>query len=129
MFKDFGRRLQRDIKRIVDTRMQANQLRLGHLAHTTQVSVGRGGGSGTHGLDLTVSNSVLSISPSAVGTDRRQCGLASLPALRRVVRREHVSLDRGVFQVRLVSWSAERYTSCIRAHVYLCRHQGAYPNP
>jgi hypothetical protein len=37
MFKDFGRRLQRDIKRIVDTRMALNQKRLGHLAHTTQV--------------------------------------------------------------------------------------------
>lgn len=32
MFKDFGRRLQRDIKRLVDNRMQANIARLGALA-------------------------------------------------------------------------------------------------
>jgi actin-related protein 3 len=31
MFRDFGRRLQRDIKRIVDQRMQANMARLGSL--------------------------------------------------------------------------------------------------
>jgi actin-related protein 3 len=33
MFKDFGRRLQRDIKKLVDNRMQANIARLGALAH------------------------------------------------------------------------------------------------
>jgi actin-related protein 3 len=38
MFKDFGRRLQRDIKRIVDNRMDSNLKRLGRLAQTTQVS-------------------------------------------------------------------------------------------
>ena len=37
MFKDFGRRLQRDIKRIVDTRMAANLQKLGHLGAVTQV--------------------------------------------------------------------------------------------
>jgi actin-related protein 3 len=33
MFKDFGKRLQRDIKRNVDTRMEANIARLGKLVH------------------------------------------------------------------------------------------------
>lgn len=33
MFKDFGKRLQRDVKRLVDNRMQANIARLGALAH------------------------------------------------------------------------------------------------
>lgn len=37
MFKDFGKRLQRDIKKIVDTRMQANIARLGNLAKNTIV--------------------------------------------------------------------------------------------
>lgn len=32
MFKDFGKRLQRDIKKIVDVRMQTNIARLGDLA-------------------------------------------------------------------------------------------------
>ena len=32
MFKDFGRRLQRDIKRLADNRMTANINRLGALA-------------------------------------------------------------------------------------------------
>lgn len=32
MFKDFGRRLQRDIKKLVDTRMQANIQRLQAVA-------------------------------------------------------------------------------------------------
>ena len=31
MFKDFGRRLQRDIKKIVDTRMELNISKLGGL--------------------------------------------------------------------------------------------------
>lgn len=35
MFKDFGRRLQRDIKKNVDNRMQANIARLGGLANTS----------------------------------------------------------------------------------------------
>jgi actin-related protein 3 len=35
MFKDFGRRLQRDIKKNVDQRMQANIARLGNLASTS----------------------------------------------------------------------------------------------
>lgn len=34
MFKDFGKRLQRDIKKNVDVRMQANIARLGGLVHT-----------------------------------------------------------------------------------------------
>lgn len=38
MFKDFGRRLQRDIKRLVDTRMQANITRLGALTNVTRSS-------------------------------------------------------------------------------------------
>lgn len=33
MFKDFGKRLQRDIKRNVDTRMEANIQRLGRLVN------------------------------------------------------------------------------------------------
>lgn len=36
MFKDFGRRLQRDISRLVDTRMQRNISRLGALASVTR---------------------------------------------------------------------------------------------
>lgn len=36
-YQDFGRRLARDIKRIVDNRMNVNLQKLGHLAHTTQV--------------------------------------------------------------------------------------------
>jgi actin-related protein 3 len=35
MFKDFGKRLQRDIKKNVDQRMQANIARLGKLVHDT----------------------------------------------------------------------------------------------
>jgi actin-related protein 3 len=35
MFKDFGRRVQRDIKKRVDTRMEQNMNRLGHLAHSS----------------------------------------------------------------------------------------------
>jgi actin-related protein len=34
MFKDFGRRLQRDIKKIVDTRMELNISKLGALKGT-----------------------------------------------------------------------------------------------
>lgn len=34
MFKDFGKRLQRDIKRLVDCRMNANIARLGNLVHS-----------------------------------------------------------------------------------------------
>ena len=34
MFKDFGRRLQRDIKKIVDTRMELNISKLGGLKGT-----------------------------------------------------------------------------------------------
>ena len=37
MFKDFGRRLQRDIKKLVDNRMQANITRLGAMASKTAV--------------------------------------------------------------------------------------------
>uniref|UniRef100_A0A6S8BJF3 Actin-related protein 3 n=1 Tax=Aureoumbra lagunensis TaxID=44058 RepID=A0A6S8BJF3_9STRA len=36
MFKDFGRRLQRDIKRNVDKRLDLNIARLGNLAHTSK---------------------------------------------------------------------------------------------
>ena len=35
MFKDFGKRLQRDIKKNVDARMTANIQRLGHLVRDT----------------------------------------------------------------------------------------------
>lgn len=35
MFKDFGRRLQRDIKKLVDRRMEINMQRLAGLAHQT----------------------------------------------------------------------------------------------
>lgn len=35
MFKDFGKRLQRDIKRNVDTRMEANIARLGGLVRSS----------------------------------------------------------------------------------------------
>lgn len=35
MFKDFGRRLQRDIKKLVDGRMQANMTKLAGLTHET----------------------------------------------------------------------------------------------
>lgn len=35
LFKDFGRRLQRDIKRLVEARRNANMLKLGHLAKGT----------------------------------------------------------------------------------------------
>ena len=34
MYKDFGRRIQRDIKRAVDNRMQININRLGGLSHS-----------------------------------------------------------------------------------------------
>lgn len=34
MFKDFGKRLNRDIKKIVDQRMKHNIAKLGNLAHT-----------------------------------------------------------------------------------------------
>lgn len=35
MFKDFGRRVQRDIKKRVDSRMEQNMARLGNLAHSS----------------------------------------------------------------------------------------------
>ena len=35
MFKDFGKRLQRDIKRNVDTRMEANIARLGGIVRSS----------------------------------------------------------------------------------------------
>ena len=35
MFKDFGKRLQRDIKKTVDARMQANIARLGNLVQAS----------------------------------------------------------------------------------------------
>ena len=38
MFKDFGRRLQRDIKKIVDTRMELNISKLGALKGTYERS-------------------------------------------------------------------------------------------
>jgi len=38
MFKDFGRRVQRDIKKRVDARMEQNMIRLGHLAGNVSVS-------------------------------------------------------------------------------------------
>ena len=44
MFKDFGRRLQRDIKKIVDTRMDVNISKLGALKGTyLLISVHTGG--------------------------------------------------------------------------------------
>ena len=92
MFKDFNKRLQRDIKRYVDARMrQTEELSKGRIkVRMTRTTVrGEGAGPGAHWLPRPT----LATRACSARCHRRQRHLAQDAALRRLVRWQHARLD------------------------------------
>lgn len=86
MFKDFGKRLQRDIKRAVDARLKISEnLSCGRIIVSSKWN--------NHRWKMNKFNRFVSVTLSTAKTNWCQCHFASHAAIRRLVWRKHVRIN------------------------------------